>query len=48
MALLVQVTDGQSDISVAMAKAIGMLPADAVPGIPILYLMVGLNLCYLH
>ena len=37
MALLVQVTDGQSDISVAMAKAIGMLPADAVPGIPILY-----------
>ena len=31
MALLVQVTDGQSDISVAMAKAIGMLPADAVP-----------------
>ena len=37
MALPVQVTDGQSDISVAMAKAIGMLPADAVPGVPTLY-----------
>ena len=37
MALPVQVTDGQSDVSVDMAKAIGILPADAVPGVPVLY-----------